>query len=196
MSATPPFVLASTSPYRRELLARLGLAFEADGPLYDEEPLALAPRELALAHAVGKARSLAARHPDALILGSDQLVSLDGEILGKPGTPEAAFAQLRRLAGRDHELITAIALYDAAHDRLETDVDIHILRLRPLSDAAIRRYIERDRPLNCAGSYKLESLGIALFASISGEDNTAVVGLPLMRLVALLRRFGIDPLGL
>ncbi len=188
-------VLASTSRYRKELLARLQLPFEARAPRYDEPDTGLSPLKTVQIHATSKALSLGGDFPDALIIGSDQLAALDDEILGKPRTEERARAQLARLSGRTHRLMTALAVFEPASGRLETAVDVHELTMRPLSEENIRRYVERDRPLDCAGSYKLESLGIALFASIEGSDDTAVMGLPLRLLTRLLLRFGVDPLG-
>jgi septum formation protein len=187
-------VLCSTSRYRRDLLKRLDLPFDYAAPDYDEEPLDLDPVDLAVAHATNKAKSLAGMRPDSLLLGSDQLLSFEGDILGKPKTVEAAEAQLARLSGKVHRLITGVALYHPASKRLETAVDVHEMRMRTLSAQAIRNYVAHDYPLDCAGSYKLESQGIALFESISGGDDTAVVGLPLLKVVELLGRFEIDPL--
>ncbi len=193
-------VLASTSRYRRALLARLGLAFETAAPDCDEEALkpALAHLDVparALHLARAKAQSVAARFPDAVILGSDQIAEVDGDALDKPGTPERALAQLTRLAGRTHHLHTAVSLLHAPTGRAEEHVDIARLTLRALPRDALARYIARDAPLDCCGSYRVESLGIALFARIEGEDPTAIEGLPLMRVTALLSRFGLDALG-
>jgi septum formation protein len=193
-------VLASTSPYRRTLIERLGLRVEVMAPDFDERAAeqALGPvstADLAAALASGKARSLAATCPDALIIGADQIAELDGDRLHKPGSDEAAAAQLRRLAGRTHRLVTAVTVLRAADLRAETAVDVHELTMRPLSEAAIARYVERDRPLDCAGAYKIEALGIALFDRTSGHDFTAIVGLPLTVLVTLLARFGVDVLA-
>lgn len=193
-------VLASTSPYRRALIERLGLHVETMAPDFDERAAeeALGPlttSQLAAALALGKARSLAASCPDALIIGADQIAEIDGEHLHKPGTPEAAAAQLRRLAGKTHHLVTAVTVLRASDLRSETAVDVHALTMRPLSDDAIARYVARDRPLDCAGSYKIESLGIALFERTTGSDFTAIVGMPLTILVTLLARFGVDVLA-
>ena len=188
----PRLVLASTSPYRRELLNRLGLPFTVVAPRYKEQRLDLPHEELARAHALGKAESLADVCPEALIIGSDQVLSFEGGILGKPGTKEAAAAQLLRLQGRTHRLITAVALHEAGTGRSETAVDVHEMTLRPLGEAAVKAYVEREDPIDCAGAYKVEGLGIALFSAIRGTDDTAIVGLPLLRLVDLLLDFGID----
>lgn len=192
-------VLASTSTYRRSLIERLGLPVEARSPNVDERALerahpGLSTTETAAMLALEKAKSLAASSPDALIVGADQIAEIEGERLHKPGSVEAACAQLRRLSGRSHRLVTAVTVLRANDLHAETEVDIHTLSMRPLRDAAIARYVERDRPLDCAGAYKIESLGIALFERTDGRDFTAIVGLPLTVLVTLLARFGVDVL--
>ena len=187
-----PIVLASTSPYRRALLERLGLAFTPLAPACDEEALkdpALAPQALAETLAAAKATSLVAEQGEAIVIGSDQLVDLDGEVLGKPGSPEAAAAQLRRMRGRSHRLITAMAL--AHPDGLRRHTDVTTLTMRELDDAAIERYVAADRPLDCAGAYKLEARGIALFERIESEDHSAITGLPLIALCTHLRALGV-----
>jgi septum formation protein len=198
MTSPRRLVLASTSPYRRDLFARLGLPFEVAAPDFEESELkktGLAPGALALALARAKARSLAARFPDALAIGADQVAEVGGERLGKPGSEEAARAQLARLEGREHRLYTAVAVHDAASGRTADALDVHRVLLRSLSAAEIADYVARDRPLDCAGSYRIESLGIALMERVSGDDFTAVIGLPLTRVVALLGEFGVRTLG-
>lgn len=185
-------ILASTSPYRREALDRLGVPYEAVAPSCDEEALkdpALEPVALARHLAREKARSIAREQPDAYVLGADQLVELDGAILGKPHSHERAVAQLRRLSGRTHRLVTAFALVrpDGAVDE---HVDVHTLHVRSLRDDELERYVAADVPLDCAGSYKVESRGIALFERIEGADFTAITGLPLIALTSLLRERG------
>jgi septum formation protein len=190
-----PLVLASTSPYRRALLDRLGVPYTAHAPLLDEDALkkdlSLPPLGLALELARAKAMSLRAACPHALILGGDQLVELDGKSLGKPKTSENALLQLRAMRGRSHRLLTAMVLL-APDGRAVEHVDVHTLHMAQLSDASLRRYIEHDSPLDCAGSYKIEALGISLFERIAGEDFTAITGLPLMLLSQALRSFGTD----
>lgn len=193
-------ILASTSRYRRELIGRLGLTVTCMPSPFDEEaakeglsPLPIAERARALA--IGKAEALGERFPDAVIIGSDQMGELDGEALGKPHTAENARAQLRRMAGREHRLHTAVALHHRASGRTEALVDTHSLVMRALTDEAIADYVARDAPLDCAGSYRVESLGIALFEGIRGDDFTAVIGLPLTKLVGLLEGFGVRVLG-
>lgn len=190
----PPLILASTSPYRRELLARLRLPFEAVAPDVDETALpGETPAALAARLALAKARAVAALRPGAVVLGSDQVADLDGEALGKPGTHERAAAQLRRMSGREIVFHTAVAVVApglAAIERSEVKV-----RMRVLSDAAIEAYLLADRPYDCAGSAKVESLGIALLEAVESDDPTALVGLPLIRSCALLRRAGLEPLA-
>lgn len=187
-----PLVLASTSRYRRELLDRLGVPYVAVPHAADEDapgPFGETPDARATRLAFGKAESVADRHPGALVLASDQVVDLDGEALGKPGGADAAVAQLRRLSGRTHRLLTAVALRhpDGA---VEAELDVHRMTMRPLDDAALRRYAERDRPFDCAGAYRIEAGGVALFEAIEGADFTAIVGLPLLTVVRLLARAG------
>lgn len=184
-------ILASTSPYRRSLLQRLGVPFRCVAPDFDERAFPAAgldPRTLAERLAVGKVTSLEAEYPDATIIGSDQLVSLDGTVFGKPGTPEKAVEQLAAFSGRTHELVTALVVRRG--DELIRHVDVTSLTMRPLGLDAIARYVERDRPLDCAGSYKLEEAGITLFERIDSDDHTAITGLPLIMLTSILRRFG------
>ena len=186
-------VLASTSRYRHELLCRLGLPFEAAAPDVDERAVALPPREMALALASAKAEAVLARFPEAVVIGSDQVATIDGEVLHKPGTEDNAVNQLRRLVGREHELLTAVCV--ASGDRRLLHLDVHRLTMRPLDDEALRDYVARDRPRDCAGSYRIESLGIALMAKVEGEDFTAIVGLPLMAVTRMLEELGVRVLG-
>lgn len=182
-------VLASTSPYRRALLERLGLPFECVAPGVDEDAYSAgSPDELALTLARAKAAAVSAMCPGAVVIGGDQVVVRDGDVLGKPGSAEAAVAQLRRLAGRAHELISAVAVVGAG--RWWSHVDVTRLTMRPLDDGEIRRYVERERPYDCAGAYKIESLGVSLFDAVEGSDPTAIVGMPLMALARGLREFG------
>lgn len=187
-------ILASTSPYRRALIERLGVPFRCLAPPADEEALkaefAMAsPRELAERLAMAKAASIAGREPHAVVIGGDQVVAFEGSILGKPGTVENAIAQLRAMAGRSHELITAIAVIHEGD--VFAHVDVASLRLRSLTPGEIRRYVEADLPLDCAGSYKLEARGITLFERIDSDDHSAIVGVPLIALTTLLRRIGL-----
>lgn len=186
-------VLASGSPYRRALLERLGLSFRAVAPPVDEAALARAhadrpPGELTALLAEAKARGVADREPDAIVIGSDQLACLDGQPLGKPGTPRRAADQLARLAGRTHELITSLAVLHRGER--QTHRDVTRLTMRPLTPGEIDRYLAADQPWDCAGSYKIEQRGIALFQAIETDDFTAITGLPLIALTTLLRRLG------
>jgi septum formation protein len=188
----PALVLASTSPYRKGLLDRLRIPFETGAPRCDEEAekrMGREPPALArhLAHA--KAESLRGSHEGAYVLGGDQVAELDGAILDKPGSEETARAQLARLEGREHRLLTAICLVDPMGGVRE-HLDVHRLRMRSLDADAIARYVALDRPLDCCGSYRVESLGIALFERIDGEDFTAIEGIPLLALSAMLRAEG------
>jgi septum formation protein len=190
--SAPALLLASTSRYRGELLGRLGVPFLAAAPDCDEDAYrakGLAPQELAETLALAKAESLRGAHPDAAILGGDQLAAIDGEILGKPRSEPAARAQLARLAGRTHTLFTAVALI--ARGRVLRHTDVTHLTMRPLSAEQIARYVAADDPFDCAGSYKLERLGIALFARIESADHTAIVGLPLLAITTMLAEIGI-----
>lgn len=190
--SAPRLVLASTSKYRRELLARLGVPFESCAPACDEDALkdeSKPPSHVASFLAREKAVSLRASHADAYVIGGDQLVDLDGRILGKPGTVERAELQLKLMRGRSHRLLTALAL--ACPDgRVLEHLDVHVLTMRMLSDDEIARYVAREQPIDCAGSYKVESGGIALLARIEGEDFSAITGLPLITLTSLLRQEG------
>lgn len=190
----PPLILASTSRYRRELLTRLRLPFEAVAPEVDERAHpGEAPAALAERLALAKARAVAALRPGAIVIGSDQVADLGGEAIGKPGTHEAAAAQLRRMSGREVVFQTAVAVVApglAAIERAEVRV-----RFRELSDAAIETYLRADQPYDCAGSAKVESLGVALLDAVESDDPTALVGLPLIRTCALLRRAGLEPLA-
>lgn len=187
----PELVLASTSPYRKALLERLGLPFRCRAPQVDEEALKdepIGPRALAERLALAKASSLRADEPGATLIGGDQLVSCRGRILGKPGSVEGAIDQLALLSGRTHELITALALWHEGQSYLHTDVTT--LSMRPLERGEITRYVLADRPLDCAGSYRIEARGITLFDRIESCDHSAIVGMPLIALTTLLRELG------
>ncbi len=189
-------VLASTSPYRRELLERLGLPFEAAAPRFDEQiDQEIAPEELVQSLALAKALSLADDFPDAVIIGSDQVFVAAGEIVGKPVTAEKAFAQLKRMSGASHTFYTGLAVVDTASGANLTSCVPFTVTLRHLADDEIRNYIRRENPLNCAGSFMIEGLGIALMEKLEGTDFTALIGLPLIQLVTLLQQLGINPLA-
>jgi septum formation protein len=185
-------VLASTSPYRRVLLERLGVSFDVDDPGVDEITSGVV-RDRVTENAFLKARASRQRHPAAVVIGSDQLAELDGKALGKPGTADAARRQLAELAGREHRLLTAVTVLGG--DERRDHLDVTRLHLRDLSEEEIADYVERENPVDCAGAYKIEGLGIALFDYVQGEDPSAIVGLPLMALTQMLRAFGIRVLG-
>jgi septum formation protein len=193
MTPARQLILASTSPYRRELLARLGVPFTCAAPPYVEEhDLAVAPEALVVELARRKAKSLAGQYPDALVLAADQVAEVDGELLTKPKTAERAVAQLLRLRGRSHRLLTGVVVLDTGSGRLEHALDVQVLEMRDVSDAQIEGYVAREQPLDCAGAYRIEGPGIALFASMQGTDYTGIIGLPLCRVVLLLARFGVS----
>lgn len=189
-------VLASTSPYRRELLARLRLAFEVRSPGVDEAAHpGEAPADLALRLALAKAEAVAANDREAVVIGSDQVADLDGCAVGKPGDHGRALAQLQAMRGRTVVFRTAVAVVCAATGFRAASLASVSVRFRDLSDAEIDRYLRAEAPYDCAGSAKAETLGIALLESIESDDPTALIGLPLIRTCALLRRAGIDPLA-
>jgi septum formation protein len=189
-------VLASTSRYRRELLARLHLPFEVRDPQVEETARASeAPRALALRLALAKAEAVAAADPRAIVVGSDQVADLDGVAIGKPGDHARATAQLRSMRGKSVVFHTAVAVVCAESGFRGVELAPVTVRFRELSDAEIEHYLRTERPYDCAGSAKAETLGIALLEAIDSDDPTALIGLPLIRTCALLRRAGIDPLG-
>lgn len=189
-------VLASTSPYRRELLSRLGLPFSVASPDTDESPLpGEAAETLALRLAEAKARAVAPAYPQALIIGSDQVAIANGKIYGKPGTHERAVAQLQELSGQSVNFYTALCLYDSRNDSRQICGVPTQVKFRSLSNSEIENYLAREPAYNCAGSAKSEGLGIALLDSLSGDDPNALVGLPLIALCAMLRQVGMNPLA-
>jgi len=196
MSTRPPLILASTSRYRRELLERLRLPFEVHAPAsVDETPIAgELPAVLAQRLALAKAQAVAMAHPDAVVIGSDQVADLDGQPIGKPGTHARAVEQLRAMRGRSVVFQTAVAVVHASTGYLGAALVPVTVRFRDLSDAEIEHYLRTEQPYDCAGSAKCETLGIALLDAIHSDDPTALVGLPLIRTSALLRAAGIDPL--
>jgi septum formation protein len=192
----PALILASTSRYRRELLQRLQLPFDTVSPEVDETPLpGERPAALALRLALAKAQAVAARHPQAVVIGSDQVADLDGEPLGKPGTHERAVAQLLRMSGRRLVFQTAVAVVRADTGLAATDLAAVTVQVRALQRDEAERYLRAEPAYDCAGSARSEGLGIALLESVHSDDPTALVGLPLIRTCALLRRAGLDPLA-
>jgi len=182
-------VLASSSIYRKELLQRLQLPFETSAPNVDETPL---PDESARATSVRlaqqKARVVAVSYPDALIIGSDQVALLEGRQLGKPLTHDNAVRQLRAMRGKTTHFYTALTLLNSKTGNMQTEVAENLVTLRDLSDAEIEGYLLKEQPYHCAGSAKSEGLGIALMSRMTGDDPTALIGLPLILLVEMLRR--------
>ncbi|EBU0337777.1 septum formation inhibitor Maf [Salmonella enterica subsp. enterica serovar Enteritidis] len=191
----PRLILASTSPWRRALLEKLTIPFECATPDVDETPMpGEAPRQLVLRLAQAKAQSLAARFPNHLIIGSDQICVLDSEITGKPLTEEKARQQLAKASGNIVTFYTGLALYNSASGHLQTEVEPFDVHFRHLSEAEIDDYVRKEHPLHCAGSFKSEGLGIALFERLEGRDPNTLIGLPLIALCQMLRREGFNPL--
>lgn len=189
-------VLGSTSVYRRELMSRLRIAFEVAAPEVDETPQAAeTPAALARRLALAKARAVAVRYPQAAVIGSDQVVDLDGEPLGKPGNHERAVQQLQRMRGRTVTFQTAVAVVCQASGFEQLDLAEVRVRFRDLSDAEIEAYLRAETPYDCAGSARSEGLGIALLEAIDSDDPTALVGLPLIRTCRMLRAAGVRLLG-
>lgn len=188
-------VLASTSRYRRELLARLGLPFDVAAPAVDEtrrsgDP----PLDLVTRLAAAKAAAVARQRPDDWVIGSDQVAVRDADILGKPGTEERCIAQLESVSGREVTFLTAVSIQRARDGAAHACVDRTIVRFRANPPERIRRYVQIERPLDCAGGFKCEGLGIALFEHIESTDPTALIGLPLIWVASTLARVGLDPL--
>lgn len=187
-----PLVLGSTSRYRLELLQRLNLAFDVAAPDVDETPRpSEAPRALALRLALAKARAVALQHPEAVVIGSDQVADLAGQSLGKPGHHERAVQQLRQMRGQTVVFQTAVAVVCAATGFEQVDLAAVQVQFRALSDDEIERYLRAEQPYDCAGSAKSEGLGIALLDAIHSDDPTALIGLPLIRTCRMLRAAGL-----
>ncbi len=187
-----PLILGSTSRYRRELLERMQLPFTTVSPDVDEAPLINeTPYALSLRLAEAKARAVAALHPDALVIGSDQVPELDGQPLSKPGTHERATEQLRQMSGRQMNFHTGVCVICQETGFIQVDVVTVNVRFRELNDAEIERYLRAEQPYDCAGSAKSEGLGIALLDALTSDDPTALVGLPLIRTCQMLRAAGV-----
>jgi len=182
-------VLASTSPYRSELLKRLQLPFVTAAPDIDETPRVLeTARDTSMRLAQEKARAVSSDYPNALIIGSDQVALLDDKQLGKPGNHDNAVIQLRAMRGKTTCFYTALTLFNSRTGHMQTDVAENFVTLRDLSDDEIEGYLRKEQPYNCAGSAKSEGLGIALMSKMSGDDPNALIGLPIMLLTEMLRR--------
>lgn len=190
-------VLASTSPYRKQLLQQLGFSFLTAAPDFIEEiDPNVAPALLVRHLALGKAQSLADHYPDALIIGSDQVfVDQRGRTVGKPGHMEKAFQQLKQMAGRSHCFYTGLAILDSRSKTVQTDYATFTVTFRSLDDEQIYNYLEREKPFDCAGSFKVEGLGIALMEKMEGDDYNSLIGLPLIRLVTMLDQAGVNILS-
>lgn len=189
MSGSPKLVLASTSRYRQELLQRLRLDFEVASPGIDEQPRPGEPApELALRLAEAKARAVAALQPAALVIGSDQVADLEGRLLGKPVTRAAAIDQLLACSAKTVVFLTAVCLVEGG--KVSTHLDRTRVRFRALARPEVERYVDADQSLDCAGGFRCESLGIALFDAIESEDPTALIGLPLIATARMLRDSG------
>ena len=188
----PEIILASTSPYRRELLARLRLPFTTAKPHVDETRLpGEAPAALASRLALAKAQAVAAQNPAAIVIGADQVAHTGDEIFGKPGTIERAIAQLRQMSGQTVLFQTALAVIRQQDGIVLQESEPTEVRFRTLTDAEITRYVEMEQPLDCAGSAKAEALGISLLDALRSDDPTAIIGLPLIRLARMLRTLGV-----
>lgn len=190
-----PLILASTSPFRRQLLERLGIPFEVASPQTDETPLrGESAYRLVKRLAQAKARAVAQQYPNAVIIGCDQVAILDEKIIGKPGNRDNTVAQLRAASGRVLDFLTGICVLDSATDGALCDVEPFAVHFRDLSEHEIQAYVDREQPYGCCGGFKSEGLGITLFERLSGDDPTALIGLPVIRLCEMLKRSGLDVL--
>ena len=188
-------VLASTSPFRQQLLDKLQLPYEIDSPNIDEAPLASENIEETVKRlAEAKARAVAQHHPDALIIGSDQSAVLDGQPTSKPGGFDKAFEQLKKASGKKVVFYTGLCLFNSTSGEAEVICEPYTVVFKSLSDSQITHYLEKEQPYNCAGSFKSEALGIALFERFEGDDPNTLIGLPLIKLVDMLARQGMAPL--
>ena len=182
-----PLILASSSPYRKELLEKLNLDFEVFSPDIDESKLSdESPEITALRLAQLKARKIGGTHPEAIIIGCDQVATLDGLQLGKPGNHENATEQLKMMRGKKVTFLSALCLYNALTQRMQAEVVPYVVEFRNVSDEQIDHYLSTEKPYNCAGSAKSEGLGIALISAMHGEDPNALIGLPLIKLISML----------
>lgn len=186
-------ILASSSEYRRELLQKLLIPFTSISPQVDETPLPdEKPQQTALRLAQEKARKIGAQHPRALVIGCDQVATLDGVQLGKPLNHENATKQLRLMRGREVTFHSALCLYNTTTQHIQAEVVPYLIRFRELTDAQIQNYLEKEQPYHCAGSAKSEGLGIALIERMIGEDPNALIGLPLIKLITMLKNEGVN----
>ena len=189
----PQLVLASTSPFRRDLLSRLGIPFTTANPQVDESSLpGESPEDLALRLSEAKARSIAPLYPEALIIGSDQVAILEGQIFGKPGTHDKAVQQLQTMRGKTVNFFTGLCLFDAKAGKARVRGVSTLVTFRHLNDTEIENYLRKEQPYNCAGSAKSEGLGIAIIHRMQGDDPNALIGLPLILLCDLLAEAGVS----
>lgn len=193
---TRRLILGSTSPYRRELMQRLAIPFETAAPDIDETRFdGESARDMVLRLSLQKAQAVAAQYPDALIIGSDQCAVLHEQVIGKPGSHDNAVKQLQNASGQSVAFLTGLCLYDSRDGSYQLDVVPFAVDFRELNDAEIDAYLRKDQPYNCAGSFRSESLGITLFKRMHGDDPSALMGLPLIRLSQMLKQAGVDLLA-
>ena len=186
-------VLGSSSPFRKALLEKLDLSFDCDSPDIDETPLKNEhPRDMVVRLAKEKANAIAERHPQAIIIASDQCATLDGQIIGKPGNHEAAVEQLTNASGRAVTFYTSLCVYNAGTNQYQETVEPFYVYFRELSESQIENYLKKEEPYNCAGSFKSEGLGISLFERLEGNDPNTLIGLPLIQLIKMLEKFHIN----
>ena len=196
MSSAPSIVLASSSPFRREILNKLGLSFSCDSPDIDESAkTGETPESLVARLAIEKAKAVADKYKDSLIISSDQVAVLDGDIITKPGDHATAVKQLSHASGREVTFLTSLCLYNTATKQHQLSVCPFKVHFLTLSQAQIEGYLAKETPYNCAGSFKSEGLGITLFSKLEGDDPNTLIGLPLIELTKMLRLEGIDPLS-
>lgn len=188
-------ILGSSSPFRKALLEKLDLTFDCDSPDIDETPLKDEhPKDMVARLAKAKAQAIAERHPQSIIIASDQCATLDGEIIGKPGDHENAVKQLQSFSGRTLTFYTSLCVMNAVNNQVEETVEPFHVYFRELSDSQIENYLKKEEPYNCAGSFKSEGLGISLFERLEGNDPNTLIGLPLIQLIKMLDKFGIQVL--
>jgi MAF protein len=186
-------VLGSSSPFRKALLEKLDLSFDTDSPDIDETPLKNEhPKDMVERLAKAKAQAIAERHPQSIIIASDQCATLDGEIIGKPGNHENAIKQLQKASGRTVTFYTSLCVMNAATNQYEEVVEPFYVYFRELTDSQIENYLKKEEPYNCAGSFKSEGLGIALFERLEGNDPNTLIGLPLIKLIQMLEKYHVE----
>ncbi|MGR6874956.1 Maf family protein [Pseudomonas sp. HK3] len=185
-------VLGSSSPYRKVLLEKLDLSFDCDSPDIDETPLKdEQPKDMVARLAKAKAQAIAQRHPQSIIIASDQCATLDGHIIGKPGNHEGAIEQLKNASGRTVTFYTSLCVFNAGTNQYKETVEPFYVYFKELTDGQIENYLKKEEPYNCAGSFKSEGLGISLFERLEGNDPNTLIGLPLIQLIKMLGEFGV-----